>query len=191
VTCFPPSNYSKSKNKNVYIIIANGYTTKEVSQSSYLIRGRKKKLRVCKREAGGGLGAKSDETERDGSVSGTPCETAVEGDGGRWWDEVDEVVVVVGLCVRKREAGEGAGAKSDETERDGSVSGAPCETAVEGDGGRWWDEVDEVVVVVGLCVRKREAGGGLGPNPTKPSAMARFRVRRVKRRWRAMGGGGG
>jgi hypothetical protein len=39
VTCFPPSNLSKSKNKNVYIIIANGYTTKqhlEVSQSSYL-----------------------------------------------------------------------------------------------------------------------------------------------------------
>jgi hypothetical protein len=56
-----------------------------------------------------GLGAKSDETEHDGSVSGTPYETAAEGDGGRWWDEVDRVVVVVELCVRKREAGEGAG----------------------------------------------------------------------------------
>jgi len=121
-----------------------------------------------------------------------PRETAVEGDGGGWWDEVDTVVVVVGLRVRKREAGGAGGAKSDEIERDGSISGAPCETTVEGDGGRWWDEVDDVVVVVGLCVRKCEAGGGAGrPNPTKPSAMARFRARRVKRRWRAMGGGGG
>ena len=141
MTHFPPSNYSKSKNKNVYIIIANGYTTKqdlEVSKSRYLTRGRKKKL-----------------------------------------------------CVRKHEAGEGLGAKSDETERNGSVSGTPCETAVEGDGVRWWDEVDKVVVVVGLCIRKCEAGGGLGPNPTKPSMMAWFWARHAKRQWRTMGGGGG
>jgi hypothetical protein len=56
-----------------------------------------------------GLGDKSDKTKRDGSVAGAPCETAAEGDGGRWWDEVDKVVLVVGLCVHKREAGEGAG----------------------------------------------------------------------------------
>jgi hypothetical protein len=77
----------KSKNKNVYIIIANGYTTKqhlEVSQSSYLTKGRKKRLRVCKHKAGEGLGAESHKTERDGSVSGAPCEMAVEDDGGRW-----------------------------------------------------------------------------------------------------------
>jgi hypothetical protein len=86
-----------------------------------------------------GAGAKSDKTERDGSVSGMPCETAVEGNGGRWWDEVGKVVVVVGLCVRKCEAGVGARAKSDEIERDGSISGALCETTVDGDGGRWWD----------------------------------------------------
>jgi hypothetical protein len=83
----------------------------------------------------------------------------------------------------------GLGAKSNETECDGSVSGTPCETAVEGDGVRWWDEVDEVVMVVGLCVHKHEAGGGgLRPNPMKPSAMARFWVRRVEWQWRAMGG---
>jgi len=126
-------------------------------------------LRVRKREAGGAGGAKSDEIERDGSISGAPCETTVEGDGGRWWDEVDDVVVVVGLCVRKCEAGGGAGAKSNETERDGSVSGAPCEMAVEGDGGRWWDEVDTMLVVMGLRVRKREAGGAGGAKITKPS----------------------
>ena len=40
---------------------------------------------------------------------GAPCETAVEGDGGRSLGRVDEVVVVVGLRVRKCEAEEGAG----------------------------------------------------------------------------------
>jgi len=33
--------------------------------------------------------------------------------------------------------------------------------------------------------------GGLRPNPTKPSVMAWFRVRRAKRHRGAMGGGGG
>jgi hypothetical protein len=46
----------------------------------------------------------------------SPCETVVEGKGGRWWDKVDKVVVVMGLCVCKYEAGGGAEAKSDETE---------------------------------------------------------------------------
>ena len=104
-------------------------------------------LSVRKREAGGG----------------------VEGDGGRWWDEVDKVVVGGELCVRKHEAGGGAGAKSDETERDGSVSGAPCEMAVEGDGGRCWDEVDQVVTAARCYIRQHEGGGtGWAKNP-KPS----------------------
>ena len=38
-----------------------------------------------------GLGVKSDKSERNGSIWGAPCQTAVEGDGGWWWDEVDEV----------------------------------------------------------------------------------------------------
>jgi len=42
---------------------------------------------------------------------------------------------VVGLCVRKREAGGGSEAKSNKTKCDGLVSGAPCETAPGGDGG--------------------------------------------------------
>jgi hypothetical protein len=237
----------KVQKQKVYIIIANGYTTKqdlELSKSRYLTMARKKKLRVhkheareglgakfnktecdgsvsgvpcemavegdrgrwwdevdkvvvaagvciCKREAGGKAGAKSDETKCNGSVSGVSCKTAVEGNGGRWWDEVDKVAVVVGLCIRKCEAGGGAGAKSDETERNSSVSGTPCETVVESDGGRWWDKVDKVTVVVELCVRKREPGGGLGPNPMKLSVMAQFQAHHTKWRWRAMGGGGG
>ena len=107
-----------------------------------------------------GLGAKSRETERDGSVLGAPHENAIGGSGGRWCGCVVEMVVVVGLCARKREAGGGPGAKSPETERDGSISGAPCPTAVEGDGGRWWDKVNDVLGVMGLCVCKCEAGGG-------------------------------
>jgi len=121
-----------------------------------------------------GWGAKSDEIERDGSISGAPCKTTVEGDGGRWWDEVDDVVVVVGLCVRKCEAGGGAGAKSNETERDGSVSGAPCEMAVEGDGGRWWDEVDTMLVVMGLRVRNARQEGLGGPKSQNRAILARF-----------------
>jgi hypothetical protein len=31
-----------------------------------------------------GLGSKSNETEHDSSILGTPCETVVEGDEGRW-----------------------------------------------------------------------------------------------------------
>jgi hypothetical protein len=56
-----------------------------------------------------GLGTKSHKTECCGSISGAPCETAVMGDGGRLWPGVDEVVVVVGLRVHQREAGERAG----------------------------------------------------------------------------------
>jgi hypothetical protein len=97
----------------------------------------------------------------------------VEGDGGRWWDEVGKVVVVVGLCIHKCEAGVGAGAKSDEIERDGSILGALCETTVEGDGGRWWDKVDDVVVVMGLCVHKCEAGGGAGAKSNETERAVR------------------
>jgi hypothetical protein len=58
--------------------------------------------------AGEGPGAKSHKTERDGSVSGAPCETVVEDDRGKWWGGVNEVV---GLRVDKCEVGEGAGAQ--------------------------------------------------------------------------------
>ena len=84
---------------------------------------------------------------------------------GRWWGGTNEVVMVVGPCIRKCKAGEGAGGQNHKTERDGSISGTPCEMAVEGDGGRWWHGVDEVVAMVGLCIRKREAGEGWGPKP--------------------------
>jgi hypothetical protein len=86
-----------------------------------------------------------------------PCETAVEGEGGWWWDGVDKVVVAVGLCIRKREL-EGLGVKNPKPSLCGSVSGAPCKTAVECGGGGWREGADEVVVAAGLRICKRKAG---------------------------------
>jgi len=84
-----------------------------------------------------------------------------------------ELVVVVNAARRSRGVWERElRAKNHETERDSSVSGAPCETAVKGDGKRWWGGVDEVVVVVELCVRKREAGKRAGGQ--KPQNRARW-----------------
>jgi hypothetical protein len=76
--------------------------------------------------------------------------------GGGDGVSTNEVVVVVGPRICKHEAGEGAGGQNHKTEHNGSISGVPCETAVEGDGGRWWHGVDEVVVVVGLHIRKHK-----------------------------------
>jgi len=78
---------------------------------------------VCKHEMGEGAEGQNHETERDGSISGVPYETVVEGDGGRWWHGADEVVAVVGLHICKRKAGEGLGAKTTKLSHSGSVSG--------------------------------------------------------------------
>jgi hypothetical protein len=40
-----------------------------------------------------------------------------------------------------------------------SVSGAPCETTVWGDAGRWWVWVNDMEAEGGLRVRQREARG--------------------------------
>src|ERR1700691_1936762 len=75
--------------------------------------------------------------------------------GSRWWWWWDSAFANTRW---KR----GAGAKSRKTERDGSVLGAPHENAIGGGGGGGCGCVVESVVVVGLCARKREAGGGTG-----------------------------
>jgi hypothetical protein len=62
------------------------------------------------------VGAKNHETERDGSISGALCETAVESDGRRWWHGADEVGLGLGLRIRKREAGEGAGGQKPQNQ---------------------------------------------------------------------------
>ena len=59
-----------------------------------------------------------------------PCETAVEGNGGRWWGGVDEVVTAARCCIRQQEGGGTGWAKNLKLSRSGSVSG--CIWAAEG-----------------------------------------------------------
>ena len=58
---------------------------------------------------GRGVRGKNLKLERAGSVSGASLETEVGIDGGRWWGGVDEVIVVVELCVHKCKVGKWAG----------------------------------------------------------------------------------
>ena len=129
-----------------------------------------------------GLGAKNHEIEHNGSISGAPCKKEVEGNEGRWWGGMNEVVMVVGPRVCKCEVAEGAGCQNHKTEHNGSILGALCEMVVEGDGGRWLHGMDEVLAVVGPCVRKHEAGEGLRAKTMKPSVMAQFQAHHVKQR---------
>jgi len=78
-------------------------------------------------------------------------------------------MVLVGRCVRKREAEEGVWAKKSKPSRRGSISGAPYKTA-KGDGAEGWcGGVYEVAAAVGLCAREtRGREGVLGQN-SKPS----------------------
>ena len=61
--------------------------------------------RIYRRARVGDLGGQKSETEPLGSVSGAPLETAVRGEGGRWWGGAYEVVVAAGSCVRLHQWG--------------------------------------------------------------------------------------
>ena len=54
----------------------------------------------------------------------------MESSRGRWCGGANEVMVVVGRCIGKREAGEGVWAKNPKPSRYGSVSGTPGKTAM-------------------------------------------------------------
>jgi hypothetical protein len=101
----------------------------------------------------------------------------------RWCDGVDEAVVAMGRCVRKREAREGVWAIKPKPSRRGSISGAPSETA-KGDGGEMWcgGVYEVVVVVVGLCAHETRGREGVWAKTRNRAVEARFRARRVKRR---------
>ena len=53
----------------------------------------------------------------------------MESGGGSWCGGADEVMVVVGHCICKREAGDGVWAKKPKPSCCGSISGALCKTA--------------------------------------------------------------
>ena len=159
---------------------------------------------VCSsaREGGRGQRQKKTETEHGGSASGVLCQTAVEGGGrGRGgggahlsvhWGGVDKVVVVVGDARSSAREGEKLGPKKNrKPSAPARFRVCPVKRqcrAVEGGSGvvwtRWW-------WWWGVRVRMRARGRGWGHKKRKPSLLARFRVRPVKRRCRAMVGGGG
>jgi hypothetical protein len=93
----------------------------------------------------------------------------VESSGGRWWGGADEVVVVVGRCIRKCEVGEGAEGPKPKIEPLGRDFRCTVRNGVDSSEGRWCKGVDEGVVVVGHCIRKCKAGEGVWAKRLKPS----------------------
>jgi hypothetical protein len=77
---------------------------------------------VQKREQGRWIWAKNVEQSCSGLVLGPPCQTAVEGDGGRCWGGLYEATAIAARRVHKHMVGEGVGQKP-ETKHDGLVSG--------------------------------------------------------------------
>jgi hypothetical protein len=65
-------------------------------------------------------------------------------------------------------------AENHENKYGSLFSGMLCETGVEGDEGRWWCSVDKLMVVVGHCICKREARGGLGVKNHKNECGSSF-----------------
>jgi hypothetical protein len=59
---------------------------------------------------------------------------AIEGNGGRWWGNAYEVVMVVGWCVRETRGEEGVWAENPKLSHCGSISGVLLEKAIEGNG---------------------------------------------------------
>ena len=77
-----------------------------------------------------GIWGEKKKTSHRGSVSGVPCEMAM-GDGAYGWGGgVYKVVVAMGSCVHETRGRERVWAKNPKLSRRGSVSGAPCETAM-------------------------------------------------------------
>jgi len=86
--------------------------------------------------------------------------------------------VVVGCCVRKREAGEGVWAKKPKPSARARFRVQNSEGyGVEG----WCGGVYEVVAVVGLCTRETRGREGVWGQIRNRAVVARFRTRRVKR----------
>ena len=87
-----------------------------------------------------GLRAKNGKSSRRGSISGALSEMGMNVGGVRQCGGVDEVVVVVGRGVRKREAGEGAEGQKWEIEPLRRDFGC----AVGSGAGEQWEEVQHL-----------------------------------------------
>jgi len=105
-----------------------------------------------------------------------PCETAM-GDGAEGWGGgIYEVVAVVGSCVCETRGEERVWVEIPKPSRCGSVSGAPCETAMGDSAQGWGGGTYEVVVVVGSCVRETRGAERVGQKTRNRAAVARFRA---------------
>jgi hypothetical protein len=97
-----------------------------------------------------------------------------------WW----------GIAFANARRERGLRAKNPKSSHWGSISGAPSEIGMESGEGRWCGGADEAVVVVGRCVRKREAGEGVWAKSQNLAVVAQFRVHRAKQRRGMVGRGG-
>jgi hypothetical protein len=111
---------------------------------------------VQKRERGRGVWDKNVKLGGSGSISGTLGQTEVDGGRMRWWGGSYDVTAVTRRRVRKRNEGKGVGGRKLKTEHNGSISGIPCQTAVEGGEMWWWAGLYDVMAVVRCCVHKLE-----------------------------------
>jgi len=84
--------------------------------------------------------------------------------------------------------GEGAEGQKYKIKPLGLDLGVPSEMGVESGEGRWHGGTDEVVVVVGCCVRKCEVGECVCAKKPKPSHCGSFQVHHVNSKGRRLGG---
>src|ERR1700734_2129564 len=108
----------------------------------------------------------------------------------RWCGGAHKVAVAMRWCVYKHQAVERFGAENPKPSCCGSVSGAPCQTVVEGGIRQRWGGLYIAVAVGGGCIHKCEEGEGLGAKNPNPSTVAQIQVCYVKQRWRAVEKGG-
>ena len=115
---------------------------------------------------GRGLGPKNPKSSFGGSVSGAPCETAMEGmgEGGGmaqmrpWWRW--------GRAFANASGVRGLWAENPKPSHYGLVPGLLCQTAMVEGGGWWWSVLFETAVVMGIAFTNASGGKGvLGQKP--------------------------
>ena len=84
--------------------------------------------------------------------------------------------MVVGSCICKMRGEEQIWVENPKPSRCGSVSGAPCETAMGDSAEGWGGGTYEVVVVVGSCVHETQGTERVGQKTRNRAAVARFRA---------------
>ena len=82
--------------------------------------------------AGEGVWAKNAKLGSSSTILGALGQTEVDGGRMRWWGGLYDVTAVTRRRVRKCNKGKGVGGQKLKTKHNGSISGIPCQMAVEG-----------------------------------------------------------